>query len=122
MRLIDGDKLKELMKNLLTVKGEYADSFTNKDGYRSIEIQRVIKYIDSAEKYDLRAVLRPFRGKILWAKKHKVSDLYFINIAIESAILSDMLSLPYFKKSDNMYVGMEADKPYTEEELKLWDD
>lgn len=56
MRLIDGDKLKELMKNLLTVKGEYADSFTNKDGYRSIEIQRVIKYIDSAEKYDVSTI------------------------------------------------------------------
>ena len=78
--------------------------------------------LNEKEKEYLRAVLRPVRGKILWAKKHKVSDLYFINIAIESVILSDMLSLPYFKKSDNMYVGMEADKPYTEEELKLWDD
>lgn len=78
--------------------------------------------LNEKEKEYLRAVLRPFRGKIIWAKKHKVGDWYFINIAIDSVLLSDMLSFPCFKKSDNMYVGMEVDKPYTEEELKLWDD
>lgn len=78
-----------------------------------------MEILNEKEREYLHAVLHPFKGKILWVKKHKKDDLYFINIALKSAIPADLLQLPYFKKSDKMYMGMDIDIPYTEKELGL---
>lgn len=48
MRPIDADKLIEIVRSLKNLDGEYADSFTNMAGNRSIEFSRMEDYIENA--------------------------------------------------------------------------
>lgn len=52
MRAIDADALLKTIKDLKQTSGEYADSFVNAAGHRSIEIDRLEDYIDNAETLD----------------------------------------------------------------------
>lgn len=49
MRAIDADALLKTIKDLEQTSGEYADSFVNAAGHRSIELDRLEDYIDNAE-------------------------------------------------------------------------
>lgn len=55
MRAIDADKLLEIVKCLEQASGEYADSFVNAAGHRSIELDRLKDYIDNTEALDCPA-------------------------------------------------------------------
>ncbi len=71
--------------------------------------------LDDAEKEYLRAVIRPFRNKIVSISKEDCcNEDCFINIELEN----DALIFPYFKK-ETMYKGMELEKQYTLKELGL---
>lgn len=49
MRAIDADALLKAIKDLEQASGEYADSFVNAAGHRSIEFDRLKDYINNAE-------------------------------------------------------------------------
>lgn len=71
--------------------------------------------LDDTEKEYLRAVIRPFRNKIVSISKEDCcNEDCFINIELEN----DALIFPYFKK-ETMYKGMELEKQYTLKELGL---
>lgn len=100
--------------------------FNNKDMYsnkfldQKVEIE-IPDILDEAEKRYLRAVIRPFRNKIIYIKKVKcANNNYFISIKISSEISSsrdEKILFPWFQ--NEMYVGMKDDKEYTLEELDL---
>ena len=52
MRLIDAGELIKAFEALKLMSGEYADSFTNMAGNRSMEIERAEDYIDDAKTID----------------------------------------------------------------------
>lgn len=52
MRLIDANRIMETVKALENKDGEYADSFTNMAGNRSIELSRLEDYIENAPTVD----------------------------------------------------------------------
>lgn len=78
--------------------------------------------LNEAEKRYLRAVLRPFRNKVIYIRKYFYShcDAYSIEIyikSVEEIFNKEYLKLPLFK--NEMYKGMEKGKNYTLEELDL---
>lgn len=78
--------------------------------------------LDEAEKTYLRAVIKPFRGRVNYIYKTSCGEkAYFIRIVVRSTILPsglDSIYFPVFAK-DTMYKGMELDKQYTLKELGL---
>jgi len=52
MRLIDSDDLLKRFESLELMSGEYAESFTNMAGNRSMEIKCAKDYIDNAKTID----------------------------------------------------------------------
>lgn len=99
----------------------------NKDLYsdklldQEVEIE-MLDILDKQEKEYLRAVIRPFRNRVISIKKIeiKIENLYSICIKVKSEFtLSEIehIDLPIFK--NDMYMGMEANKSYTLEELDL---
>ena len=75
--------------------------------------------LDEAEKRYLRGVIRPFRDKVKYVKK--IVFFYgdtIISIRIEENNKIWYIEFPPFKK-DRMYKGMEENKEYTLEELRL---
>lgn len=99
------------------------DIYSNKFLDQEVEIE-VPDILTKEEKEYLRAVISPFRYKVLFIKKliyfgcyHKG---YFINIKVDNKF--DIfgiqnVQLPYFQ--DDMYEKMEIDKEYTLEDLGL---
>ena len=86
--------------------------------------------LDEEEKKYLSAVIKPFRDRVHYICKIKItnSDNQFIFIRVKRYDCEEDepkntkyedIDLPYFKK-DTMYKGMETDKKYTLEELGLW--
>ena len=71
--------------------------------------------LDDAEKRYLRGVIRPFRNEVLNIKK-KSNYLAWISIVMKD---QEIIKLPFFEKSSEMYKGMELGKEYTCEELGL---
>ena len=106
-----------LLKNAwINNKDLYSDKFLDQE----VEIEAP-DILDEAEKRYLRAVIRPFRNKIIYIKKVKHdNDKYFISINTSSEITSsgdEKILFPFFQ--NGMYIGMEDDKEYTLEELNL---
>ena len=101
----------------------HKDLYSNKFLDQEVEIE-VPDILIKEEKEYLRAVISPFRYKVLSIKKliyfgcyHKG---YFINIKVDNKF--DLfgvqnVQLPYFQ--DDMYEKMEIDKEYTLEDLGL---
>lgn len=72
--------------------------------------------LSDKEKEYLSAVIKPFRDKVKYIKKHTDESSYeYIVIAF---VNYERLLFPSFKKS-TMYAGMEKDKNYTLEDLGL---
>ena len=95
-----------------------------------LKVERPTKYtvtfekkeiLDETEKRYLRAVIRPFKGRVVFIRK--VFDYFgfenreFIQIRLSS---SEDINLPYFSEK-SMYKGMEKDKNYTVKELGLYE-
>ena len=99
--------------------------FNNKDMYSNKFLDQKVEIetpdiLDEAEKRYLRAVIRPFRDRVIYIKKNKLHDKYFIVIKIYSDFTigkTDYIDLPFFR--NDMYQGMEANKSYTLKELDL---
>lgn len=75
------------------------------------------------EKQYLENALRPFKDIIVSIRKRNNYIGNFISVHIRTDIKSgnEMLDFPYFKKG-TMYKGMEEDKKYTLEELRLFEE
>ncbi len=72
--------------------------------------------LDEAEKRYLKAVIRPFKNRVITIVKENCCDgNCYISISLNNA---EEIFLPNFKKG-TMYNGMEEDKEYTLKELKL---
>ena len=97
-------------------KDLYSDKFLD----QTIEVETT-DILTKEEKEYLRAVIKPFRDRIVFIKKIE-SDYYercVICICYRNGTKSsNTSSLPDFNKN-KMYVGMEENKPYKLEELGL---
>lgn len=72
--------------------------------------------LDEAEKRYLKAVIRPFKNRVINIVKENCCDgNCYISISLNNA---EEIFLPNFKKG-TMYNGMEEDKRYTLKELEL---
>ena len=67
------------------------------------------------EREYLSAVIKPFRNEVLNIKK-KSNYLAWISIVMKDR---EIIKLPFFEKSSEMYKGMELNREYTLEELGL---
>ena len=110
------------------------NGFISSDGWRDgvldglltgrLEIEKPI--LSDVEKRYLESVLRPFKNRILFAKKtdyYNIDSNYeyvFFKIVTPDGEDYDYLILPYFIKG-TMYEGMELDKEYKVEELGLFE-
>ena len=71
--------------------------------------------LDEAEKRYLKAVIKPFKNRVINIRKRESYDnSYYIFICLYDC----NITLPMFKKG-TMYNGMEEDKRYTLKELGL---
>lgn len=103
-------------------KDMYSDKFLD----QTIEIE-VPDILDKEEKEYLRAVIKPFRDRVIYIAKVVVSNKEFA-ISIKSSIdfnekgksiACETNNLPRFKYNDEMYKGMKDNRPYKLEELGL---
>ena len=114
--ICDNENLDSLRRVNNLLKSDYLN-------YLATEFLNVIKVksiLDDKEKEYLSAVIRPFKKRIVnIIKDDKYGDAY-IKIIMESYNSHgvDCIYLPDFK-SDTMYKGMEADKEYSLEDLRL---
>lgn len=80
--------------------------------------------LDEEEKKYLRAVIKPFRDRVVYISKLEAGDCnQFISIKVkrydyEEEKSHEYIYMPYFKK-DTMYKNMEVRKEYTLEDLGL---
>ena len=58
MRLIDADDLIKAFESLDLMNGQYAESFTNMAGNRSMEIESAINYIENEKTIDAKPIVR----------------------------------------------------------------
>lgn len=74
--------------------------------------------LDAKEKAYLEAVLKPFKNRITFIEKEELLEtMEYIICGID---YDDFISFPYFIKG-TMYKNMEDDKPYTSQELGLFE-
>lgn len=104
-------------RNDLTNKrdNEYDIIKVEKAQYKTV-FERKEEVLDETEKRYLAGVIRPFRDKVEYIKKHlSASAKEFIEISIKENI---SIVLPYFEKG-TMYKGMKLNREYTLKELGL---
>ena len=70
--------------------------------------------LDEKEKEYLRAVIRPFKERVMYIKKIICGNQEYIEICV----FGEFVHFPFFEKG-KMYKGMEEHKEYTLEELGL---
>lgn len=95
--------------------------YSNKFLDQKVEIEAP-SILDETEKRYLRAVIKPFRNKVIYIRKYfySLSDVYSIEIymkSVEGIFSTEYLRLPLFR--NEMYKGMEKNKSYSLEELDL---
>ena len=103
-------------------KDLYNDKFLD----QTIEVE-VPDILTKEEKEYLSVVIKPFRDRVIYIAKVVVSNKEFA-ISIKSSIdfnekgksiACEINNLPRFKYNDEMYKGMEDNRPYKLEELGL---
>ena len=99
----------------------HKEIFNDKFLDQEIEIEEP-DILDEVEKRYLRAVIKPFRDRVISIRKNfdVFKDAYSIFIYIKSTMeigKVESIGLPFFK--NNMYMGMEHTTNYTLEELGL---
>lgn len=83
-----------------------------------VKVEEKKEILDEVEKEYLRAVIKPFRKKVVGIKKIESIICHYKECISISVLNENNIYLPYFKK-DTMYKGMEERKFYTIEELGL---
>ena len=78
-------------------------------------------FLDNAEKAYLEAVLRPFKDRVVYIKKCSSDTGDYILVKIEKRFNfpGEHIDFPFFEKG-TMYKGMETNKLYALEELRLF--
>ena len=95
------------------------DLFSDKFLDQEIEIEAP-NILEEVEKEYLSNIIKPFRDRVIYIKKVKCHNQYFISIKINSKIVDsgeEYIMLPFFQNA--MYKGMESNKNYTLKELDL---
>ena len=97
------------------------DLYSNKFLNQEIEIETT-DILEEQEKEYLRAVIKPFRNKVIYIRKYfySLSDAYAIEIymrSVQSIFNTEYLRLPLFR--NEMYKGMDCTQKYTLEDLDL---
>lgn len=87
---------------------------SNYTGKIEVENGFIKEILDETEKRYLKAVIRPFKNKVVNISKVNFFDFYYISIELNN----EEINLPYFEKG-TMYNCMEEDKKYTLKELGL---
>lgn len=102
--------VKDSKKFFKTLPNNYTGNIEVKNGYI---VEKEI--LDEVEKEYLKAVIRPFKNKVVGILKqeYNISDCYIVVI-----LDNDSAALPCFKRN-TMYKGMEINKRYTLKELGL---
>lgn len=102
--------VKDNKKFFKTLPNNYTGNIEVKNGYIAEK-----EILDEVEKEYLKAVISPFKNKVVGISKQgcNISDFYIVVI-----LDNDSATLPCFKRN-TMYKGMEADKKYTLKELGL---
>jgi hypothetical protein len=110
-----------ILKGVKKAKGYYEIEMPKHNGYiwsyvanDKIFLQLNEEILDDIEKEYLRAVIKPFRNRVKYIKKHTYYEKEYIEIYVKG----EAIIFPYFKKN-TMYKGMEKYKEYTLEELGL---
>ena len=82
--------------------------------------EKNVDILDEEEREYLRVVLRPFRNRNVKITKRQGSDMEFIEVKMKrkNSLMPEYTEFPYFE-AGTMYTGMEPNKEYTLEELKL---
>ena len=97
-------------KHFKSLPSDYTGTIEVENGF--IQEKEIL---DETEKRYLKAVIRPFKDKIIYiSKETDFSREYYIYIDLDD----DSICLPNFKKG-TMYNGMEVKKEYTLKELGL---
>ena len=101
-----------------TCKELYSNKFLNQE----VEIE-TSDILNKQEKKYLKAVIKPFRDRVISISKcfYVLDNAYLIEIymkSVEGIFNTEYLRSPFFK--NEMYKGMETNKKYTLEELDLW--
>lgn len=104
-------------KSWINHKDMYSDKFLNQE----IEIEEP-DILDEQEKEYLRAVIKPFRNRVITISKcfYVFDNAYAIDICVMSSVgifEKEITRLPLFR--NEMYKGMAKNKPYTLEDLDL---
>lgn len=99
----------------------HKEMLSNKILDMEIEIEEP-DILEEVEKRYLRAVIRPFRDRVISISKYfyVFDNAYAIDICVLSSVGNfekEITRLPLFR--NEMYKGMEKNKPYTLEELDL---
>lgn len=98
-------------KHFKSLPSNYTGTIEVKNGF--IQEKEIL---DEAEKRYLKAVIRPFKNRVINIVKENCCDgNCYISISLNNA---EEIFLPNFKKG-TMYNGMEEDKEYTLKELRL---
>lgn len=106
----------------------YTNDLVDKDGYTGFDIMKVerpVQYetifereeeiLDETEKEYLKAVIRPFKNRVLGITKEECKNKQYIAIDIKN---DSRIDLPVFEK-DTMYRGMKVGYTYRLKELEL---
>ena len=113
------EEMFELVENTFykTLPNNYSGKLTIEKG-QVVEKEEEKEILDEVEKEYLRAVIKPFRKKVVGIKKIESIICHYKECISISVLNENNIYLPYFKK-DTMYKGMEERKFYTIEELGL---
>lgn len=101
-------------KHFKSYPNNYTGTLNIENGY-VIEEKEIL---DETKKKYLENVIRPFKDKVSYIEKIGYSSKEFICIDIKN---DSSINLPVFSK-DTMYNGMKANKIYTLEELRLFEE
>lgn len=99
----------ELPKNLV-----FVGSRIELGNIRIMEFKEKEEILDDIEKEYLRAVIKPFRDRVMYIVKYDYYEKEYIKIGVKG----EPMAFPYFKKG-TMYKGLKQSKEYTLEELGL---
>lgn len=82
--------------------------------------EKNVDILDEEEREYLSTVLAPFKNRNVKITKRQGSIMEFIEVKMKrkNSIMPEYIEFPYFE-AGTMYTGMEVDKEYTLEELKL---
>lgn len=101
--------------------GKVKKSYSNEAITTWLDMEYQEPILTNSEREYIAAVIKPFRNDVIYVRKTNFPDPKgdgFQRISIMLTGVNEDIILPLFK-SDTMYKGMEEDKMYTPEELRL---